>query len=147
MSDITVMLSLLPLRKRQSRLPAPSTLGSSRIEVCPPSLRQAPESLGERIVFWLTAPSPLEAAPPPSRMPAVREDFSACVLDLHGAEAGDVLARIARAHTLRELWHLRTEVHRVVALERGERVAGERIAQLNRHFPTRAARASALASL
>ena len=141
MSDITVMTSSFLFRSWRASQPASSTLGmSSRIEVCPPSLRHMPDSFGERIKFWLLAPSPLDAAPPASRLPAVRHDFSVCLEDVPGPAADPLLRRIAQAHSLRDLWHLRPELHRVVSLHHSQSTAEERLAQLNRHFPTRAPR-------
>ena len=140
MSDITEMKSSFLFRSWRSSQSASSTLGMSRIEVCPPSLRHVPDSFGERVKFWLLAPSPLDAAPPASRLPGIRDDFSACLADVPGPTAGPLLRRIAQAHSLRDLWHLRSEVHQVVALHHSQSKAEERLAQLNRHFPTRAPR-------
>ena len=43
-------------------------------------------------------------------------------------------------HSLRDLWHLRAELYHVLALNRDQREAEQRLTQLNRHFPTRAPR-------
>jgi hypothetical protein len=41
---------------------------------------------------------------------------------------------------LRELWHARAEIYRVVGLAHTQQEAERRVALLDRHFPTRAAR-------
>lgn len=131
----------LSLRRwRRPTMAAPTS--SLRQEVCPPSLCQAPESSWwQRALFWLLAPAPQDAAPPPSRLGAVREDFHASVADLTIVpDAGDLVRRIELARSLREFWHLRAEVYRLVALQHSQFEAETRLAGLNRHFPTRSPR-------
>ena len=105
-----------------------------------PSLCHAPDSAWQRFMFWLLAPAPYEAAPPLSRMPAVRTDFLETLRDIHTLDAKLLKDRIGFTRSLRELWHLRTEVYRVVAVARSQAEAEERVAELNRHFPTRSPR-------
>ncbi|MBK1611990.1 hypothetical protein CKO44_00705 [Rubrivivax gelatinosus] len=126
------------LQQNVSR-PADS-IGLGRTPVPPPSLRTAPAARWDRFVFWLTAPASLDAAPPLSRLPAARDDFRETLLDLQGHEVNALSERIGQARTLRELWHLRAEVYRVVALHHSQSEAERRVAQLSRHFPTRGAR-------
>jgi hypothetical protein len=113
---------------------------SQRLEVRPPSLRQAPESWLGRFWFWLAAPEPQQASGPVSRLPAVRKDFRAALLDLPADRAADLMRRIELTRSLRELWHLRADVYRVVAIAHSQTVAEARLAALNCHFPTRAPR-------
>ncbi len=123
---------------RSSSLAAPL---SSRIEVCPPSLRNAPlGSAWQRLMFWLMAPAPSGSAAPLSRLPAVRDDFLQCIADVDSELATPVQTRIDVARSLRDLWHLRAEVYRLVALAHSQTEAERRVASLNRHFPTRAPR-------
>jgi hypothetical protein len=124
-------------RPFRSTLSLPSGL---RVEVRPPSLRHAPASLWQRLVFWLMAPAPRDAAPPLNRLPGVRDDFLATLADLHDEDACELSTRIARARSLRELWHLRADVYRLVAVQHSETEAQARLSELNRHFPTRAPR-------
>lgn len=125
-----------------SGLSGGQTSGLSRIEVRPPSLRHAPTPILQRVLFWLIAPSPQEASPPLNRLPGVQREFLLALSDLSG-EARDTLhARIARARSLRELWHMRLDVYNLIAVVRSEYIAAERLARLNRHFPTRAPRLS-----
>ena len=110
------------------------------MEVRPPSLRTAPDGGWQRLMFWLMAPAPRDAAPPPGRLPGVREDFLGAVADVRSEDAERLRDRIAFATSLRELWHLRAEVYRVVGVAHSQALAEDRVALLNRHFPTRAPR-------
>lgn len=128
---------------RRSRWAARSTLAdpsSLRVEVCPPSLCHAPDSGWQRFMMWLLAPAPAHTAMPLSRLPAVRDDFLCCLRDVPADTAAALAQRIAAARSLRDLWHLRTEVYRVVALAQSQAEAERRVASLNPHFPTRAPR-------
>jgi hypothetical protein len=111
-----------------------------RTEVCPPSLRQAPRSAWNRLWFWLLAPGPLQSSPSAQRLVSVRQDFSGCLDDMTSEPADALRLRIARTHTLRELWHLRAELYNVVAIGHSQHEAERRLSRLNRHFPTRAPR-------
>lgn len=121
-----------------------STLGPStsslRLDSSPPSLRHAPDSPWQRFMFWLLAPAPQEAAPPLNRLPRVREDFMFAVADLPGEAAHGLRHRIVHAHSLRDLWHLRSEVFSLVSVEHAQNEAERRLLRLNRHFPMRASR-------
>ena len=129
--------SLLHRWNRRSTLAEPSSL---RMEVCPPSLRQAPDSGWQRMMFWLMAPSPLEAAPPSCRLPAVRMEFMATLADIDCEDADTLRSRIRGTHSLRELWHLRAEIYRVVGVAHRQSEAETRVGLLNCHFATRAPR-------
>jgi hypothetical protein len=112
-----------------------------RLQACPPSLRQAPDSWLERVWFWLAAPAAAQdAAPPVARLPGVRDDFLAMLADVDGSAGHELRRRVAQSRSLRELWHLRTEVYRLVAVRHSQTEAESRLADLNRHFPTRAPR-------
>lgn len=116
----------------------PTTM--SRLEVRPPSLRHAPSSFWERILFWLLAPAPMDAAPPLNRLPRVQEDFLQCIDDIEGDDARRLAIRTTHARSLRELWHMRMDVYNLVATHHSEFEAAQRLGRLNRHFPTRAPR-------
>ncbi len=111
-----------------------------RGEVCPPSLRHAPRSIWHRLWFWLLAPGPLRASVAPDRLPPVRQDFRDSMLDIRTEAANALCLRIDQARTLREIWHLRSELYRVVAVHHSQHEAERRLARLNRHFPTRSPR-------
>lgn len=144
MSDITPMtpqMRTLTLINRWSFRSTQPSVTPSRTEVCPPSLRHAPAgSPWQRLMYWLMAPSPAAAALPPNRLPEVRADFLDCLNDIAPEHAQPVQTRIDVARSLRDLWHLRAEVYRVVSLAHSQAEASQRVAGLNRHFPTRAPR-------
>lgn len=70
----------------------------------------------------------------------VRREFVDVLKDIRTQQAGDLLARIRAARSLRDLWHLRTEIYNLVAMHRDEAEAGFRLSRLNRFFPQRANR-------
>lgn len=133
-------LRLFPLWRPRSTLSTPSAF---RVEVRPPSLRHAPASLGQRLLFWLLAPAPQEAAPPINRLPGVKVDFLACLNDVASVPTSTLRSSIEAACSLRELWHLRAEVYNCVGRAHSEVEAERRLQRLNRHFPTRAPRPGA----
>ena len=131
---------LFPLWRPRSTLSTPSAV---RVAVRPPSLRHAPASLGQRLLFWLLAPAPQEAAPPINRLPGVKVDFLACLNDVANVPTSNLRTSIEAACSLRELWHLRAEVYNCVGRAHSEFEAERRLQRLNRHFPTRAPRPGA----
>lgn len=133
------MMSFSLFRRPRYRDTLASRIGW-HTEVCPPSLRQAPRSAWSRLWCWLLAPGPLRTSPPLHRLPPVRQEFLNSINDLP-PEATDALrTRIGQAHSLRDLWHLRAELYHVLSLNHDQREAEQRLAQLNRHFPTRVPR-------
>ncbi len=133
------MLSL-PSRTRAAAAPA------SRLEVCPPPSPRGPwwqRAWHWLAIGWAPMPShayrgvgPLDMAP----LDAVKQEFLDALADVPGSAADRLVDRIEAARSMRELWHLRVEVFRLVALLRNQAVADRRLADLNRHFPTRAPR-------
>jgi hypothetical protein len=124
--------------RRSTTLCDPSSL---RVEVVPPSLRCAPEgNAWQRVMFWLLAPAPHDAAPPLNRLPGVRIEFLATLTDIDSADIDVLRRRINDTRSLRELWHLRAEVYRAVGVAHSQAEAEQRLNLLNRHFPTRAPR-------
>jgi hypothetical protein len=145
------MTMLLHLRNPAPRsLQARSTLATAtqpRAECVPPSLVYfAPEAPGplrgwwQRLLFWLLAPAPHEAAPPPSRLVAVKREFAASLADLDSLGAEQLRWRVREARSLRDLWHLRSDVYSTVALAHSQGEAEARLLLINQHFPTRAPR-------
>lgn len=123
---------------RRSTLLAGSSL---RMECGPPSLRHAPDgSAWQRLMFWLMAPAPQDTAPPLNRLPGVRKEFLATVADISNEEADRLRWRVGEARSLRELWHVRADLYRVVSLCHSQTEAEQRLALLSRHFPARAPR-------
>ena len=111
-----------------------------RVQCGPPSLRHAPASLWQRLMFWLLAPAPQDAAPPLNRMPDVRTDFLASLADIGTEYADRIRQRIHDARSLRELWHVRAELYHAVSMTHSQTEAEQRLLMLNRHFPARAPR-------
>jgi hypothetical protein len=119
-----------------------------RPEVCPPQAA-APRPWAQTLREWLSrgwsgqrpattaTPVPLRTAP---ALETVRQDFIDAVDGIPPAASDALLDRIHFARSLRELWHLRAELFRLVALHHSQAEADERLSWLNRHFPTRAPR-------
>lgn len=128
--------SLPSLRSMVRRLGvAASTLESRPTEVRPPALWGAPrESVWASLLGWLRdePPQPLERV---RVIDAARTDFLLAVADLASAQANGLRQRVNAACSLRELWHLRTELYGLVARDLSQTQAEQRLAQVNRHFP------------
>jgi hypothetical protein len=125
------------------RQAAPSSQMNTRIEVCPPELWPSSVGLRARVRRWLDSrPEWLgsQGARPLSQLDQARDEFIACLADLAGEDPWILSERIARARSLRELWHLRSRLYGVVAISLSQPEAERRIERLNRHFPVRAAR-------
>ncbi len=120
----------------------------SRVEVCPPELWPSSLSWRGRMTRWSQrlvgrlAPWLPEPAKPVNRLTLVKGEFVDSVSDLDSIGQPVLLERIARARSLRELWHLRSSVYGEVAVALDQREAERRLAGLNRHFPTRAPRSA-----
>jgi hypothetical protein len=150
---------LYRLRREASRFGAPR-----RLEVCPPALLQASAApaAGWRAGLrdWLSTgwhpssnglPRQTHSSPDPEgalkpRFCKVRDEFLQALEDIRTQQVGMLQGRIRIARSLRELWHLRPEVFKLVALHFSQAEAQCRLDRLNRHFPTRAPR-SGFASL
>lgn len=134
------MIRSQPLFARWGRRTTLLDSSAFRVQCRPPSLRHAPGSLWHRLMFWLMAPAPQDAAPPLNRLPDVRTDFMASLADITTEEGDRIRLRIHEARSLRDLWHVRAELYRVVAVAHSQAQAEQRLLLLNRHFPTRAPR-------
>jgi hypothetical protein len=133
----------------------PSSLGRpasppTRVEICPPALPRPALGWRQRLLDWLAGSWPVDEAealeaveaahPQVTRVDGVRLEFVAALDDIATPEAVDLAWRIRSARSLRELWHLRTEVFNVVSRHGGQGLATARLQRLNRHFPARAPR-------
>lgn len=122
---------------------------SRRVEVCPPALLQrAAAAPGWRASLrdWLDTGWARPARPAVQQRPAndplgaVRAEFLQSLSDIRTQQVGMLVQRIGIARSLHELWHLRPEVFKLVALRFSQCEAQTRLDRLNRHFPTRAPR-------
>ena len=134
------MIRSLPMTHRWGRRSTLLDSSASRVQCGPPSLRHTPGSLWQRLMFWLLAPAPQDAAPPLNRLPGVRTDFMASLADIATDDADRIRLRIHEARSLRELWHVRAELYHAVSMTHTQTEAEQRLLMLNRHFPTRAPR-------
>jgi hypothetical protein len=119
------------------RLLQPTAL---HIEVCPPRPFGDDEPLVKRLWRSLSGSSeaPFDAAL--QRMRAVREEFSSALDDVDTPHAHSLQQRLLHCRSMRELWHLRSELFDLVARQHSQHEAERRMAALNRHFPTRSPR-------
>jgi hypothetical protein len=130
----------------------PSTLrgrGAGRAEVCPPKLPRAHWWVA--LYRWLMASSVHEAvsgfwsashtaAPRDALLEEARHEFFEAVDSFDTPRAFALAETIDAARSRQELWHLRGEVFALVSQHRDQAEAEERLARLNRFFPTRAPR-------
>ena len=141
---------------------------STRTEICPPALRRGTSASGWQESWqaglrdWLQSAWPtstLGSAGSESRRSAwpkelamtlqsstplsmVRREFIDSLRDVRTQQAGDLVSRIRVARSMRELWHLRTDIYNLVARHRDELEATYRLNRLNRFFPQRVGRPS-----
>ena len=117
-----------------------------RAATCPP--KPADGSTLEALWRWLdggwsrvcdhgVAPA---GRPARSGLPRVCATFLECVADIPGQRSADLQRRIRVASGLQDLWHLRAEIFALVSHTHDQAEAQQRLASLNRHFPTRSAR-------
>ena len=123
-----------------------------RLEICPPALVQgsvgfAPGWRGWLHAGWNVSASgtagqrqPLAGGATDPRLRRVRDEFLQALQDIGTQQVGVLQGRIRIARSLRELWHLRPEVFKRVALHFSQAEAQSRLDRLNRHFPTRSPR-------
>jgi hypothetical protein len=123
---------------------------AARLEVCPPQAGRSRPWLAI-VRDWLTdgwqGQASVRRAPRPGRvargalpLDAIRQEFIESIDGIRTAAADELADRIHFARSLRELWHLRAEIFSLVSLHHDQAEADERLAWLNRHFPTRSPR-------
>lgn len=141
------LLTSIPCGPR-AELPAvqaeflPSGTGSRRAEVAPPSLfsRSRPAWRAWIQSFWCWLWDMDELPRPPASTTGLRKvksEFNSAMWDLQSMRANQVRALVDQARSLRELWHLRADVFRVIAVHRGQIEAQLRLDALDSHFPVR----------
>ena len=121
------------------KLAAPTT---QRMNVCPPDVCPQSESLWSATLRWLVGGN-VEAVPAlRTPLERARSEFVAAMDGLHEFDHLDLLRRAQHARSLRELWHLRSELYTLIARRVSQFEADARLARVNQHFPTRAQRTS-----
>ena len=130
----TALLSRL-LRKPA----APTTL---RMNVCPPDICPARATMWQQTLRWLVGGN--VDAVPSLRTPLerARSEFVSALAGLVDSGDDDLLRRAQHARSLRELWHLRSELYTMIARRISQGEADLRLARVNQYFPTRAQRTS-----
>ena len=137
-AEIQTMSALLH-RLLHRKPAAPTTL---RMNVCPPDVVPKSESLWSKALRWLVG-GDVEAVPAlRTPLERARSEFVAALAGLAEADHHGLLKRAQHARSLRELWHLRSELYTLIARRTGQPEADARLARVNQHFPTRAQRTS-----
>ncbi len=122
--------------------------GTRRPEVPPPSrfARSTPMGWAWARQFWQWLWDLDEAQPQPhksghgSALTNIQSEFVGALWDLQSLRANHVRDQIESARSLRELWHLRADVFKVIAVHRGQMEAQQRLDALDNHFPLRTSR-------
>ena len=128
------------LHRLLHRKPAAST--TLRMNVCPPDVIPTSESLWSATLRWLVGGN-VEAVPAlRTPLERARSEFVAAMTGLADSDHNGLLKRATHARSLRELWHLRSELYTLIARRVGQPEADARLARVNQHFPTRAQRTS-----
>jgi len=121
----------------------PTTL---RMNVCPPDVVPRRDSLWTATLRWLVG-GDVEVVPAlRTPLERARTEFVAALVGLEEADHHGLLQRAQHARSLRELWHLRSELYTLIARRVSQVEADARLARVNQHFPTRAQRGSAPAA-
>ena len=119
---------------------------TTRMNVCPPDVCPARDSLWSSALRWLVGGN-VEAVPAlRSPLEKARGQFVAAMDGVIEFDQHDLLLRAQHARSLRELWHLRSELYTLIARRVSQHEADARLARVNQHFPTRAQRTGPLAT-
>ena len=115
----------------------PTTL---RMNVCPPDVAPRRDSLWTATLRWLVG-GDVEVVPAlRTPLERARTEFVGALVGLEEDDHHGLLKRAQHARSLRELWHLRSELYTLIARRVGQPEADARLARVNQHFPTRAQR-------
>jgi hypothetical protein len=135
-----VTMSTAPLLRLFHRKNAgPSTL---RMNVCPPDIVPARDSLWTSALRWLVGGDTHVVPALRTPLERARSEFVAAMEGLVELDPNDLLNRARHARSLRELWHLRSELYTLIARRISQGEADVRLGRVNQHFPTRTQRAS-----
>lgn len=129
-------MTATPWFDRWFRRRAAAAVTQWRVEIQPPAPPQMLEHEAEPI--WQALRQRLSPGASLSPLERARRDFCTSMHDLHGDEVQDLRLRAGYTGSLRELWHLRTELYQLIAFHLDQAEADRRLVSVNRHFPTRA---------
>ena len=118
----------------------PSTPTTTRMNVCPPDICPARGSLWSTTLRWLVGNNTDVAPSLRTPLERARAEFVAAMTGFVDDAATDLLRRAQHARSLRELWHLRSELYTLIARRVSQHEADKRLARVNQYFPTRAQR-------
>ena len=128
-------MSVALLHRLLHRKPAAPT--TTRMNVCPPDVCAASESLWSATLRWLVGGNVQDVPSLRTPLERARSEFVAALDGLLPLADNDLLRRAQHARSLRELWHLRSELYTLIARRTSQLEADVRIARVNQHFPTR----------
>jgi len=137
------MRQLSFLERLLNRRGPPASLVSLRMDVRPPDASSGRDSLLSSTLRWISGSEPELPARLRTPLERARAEFLWAMEDLLDLDSSDLLCRAQHARSLRELWHLRSELYTLIARRISQGVANERLARVNQHFPRRAARLAA----
>ena len=140
---MTNMTTAHILRLLHRKSAGPTTL---RMNVCPPDVCPTRASLWSRAVSWLVGGDTGTPAVLRTPLERARSEFVAAMDGLLESDHNDLLHRAHHARSLRELWHLRSELYTMIARRISQQEADARLARINQYFPTRAQRTSHVAT-
>jgi len=106
----------------------------------PPALATAPPCAARRATHWRRLALALGwhlPAPPAPEFASARQACIDCLTDLPSTSVHALRHLLANAQSLAELWHLRPEVYRVLALHHSQAEAERRLATMERFFSRR----------
>ena len=138
-TEIQNMSTALFHRLLHRKTAAPIT---TRMNVCPPDVCPASESLWSATLRWLVGGNVEEVPALRTPLEKARSEFVGAMDGLLEVDQLDLLRRAQHARSLRELWHLRSELYTLIARRISQVEADARLARVNQHFPTRAQRTS-----
>ena len=124
----------------------PAAPMTTRMNVCPPDVIARSDSLWSATLRWLVG-GDVEAVPSlRTPLEKARGEFVAALDGLLEVDHNGLLKRAQHARSLRELWHLRSELYTLIARRVSQVEADTRLARVNQHFPSRAQRTSSPAT-
>jgi hypothetical protein len=125
------------------RLAAPTTI---RVDVCPPDVCPAHEGSWATILRRMLGGPSGHADDHETPLDRARVEFVDALDGVDAMAADDLVCRAQHARSLRELWHLRSELYTLIACRMSQAEADQRLARVNQHFPLRTQRVSLAAA-